>query len=74
MLPNIIPLICTVKFDNTLFVQSKSEGYGSPVVKVLDHGRHVMSSSPVPLKIRRVGQRFMLKLSRAETFSCGAVW
>ncbi|GFX51605.1 hypothetical protein TNCV_5013091 [Trichonephila clavipes] len=27
---------------------------GSPVVKVLDHGRHVMSSSPVPLKIRRV--------------------
>ncbi|GFY10261.1 uncharacterized protein TNCV_2629401 [Trichonephila clavipes] len=42
---------------------------GSPVVKVSDHGRHVMSSSPVPLKTRRVGQRCMLNLSRAETSS-----
>ncbi|GFY00713.1 phospholipase D1 [Trichonephila clavipes] len=42
---------------------------GSPVVKLLDHGRHVMSSSPVPLKIRRVGQRCTLNLSRAETSS-----
>ncbi|GFX22093.1 hypothetical protein TNCV_3054491 [Trichonephila clavipes] len=30
-----------------------SEGCGGPVVKVSDHGRHVMSSSPVPLKTRR---------------------
>ncbi|GFW74041.1 hypothetical protein TNCV_545651 [Trichonephila clavipes] len=30
-------------------------GCGSPVVKVSDHGRHVMSSSPVPRKTRRVG-------------------
>ncbi|GFX57444.1 transposable element Tcb2 transposase [Trichonephila clavipes] len=45
------------------------EGCGSPVVKALDHGRHVMSSSPIPLKTRRVGQRCTLKLSRAET-SC----
>ncbi|GFX35256.1 uncharacterized protein TNCV_100631 [Trichonephila clavipes] len=46
---------------------------GSPVVKVSDHGRHVMSSSPVPLKTRRVGQRCTLNLSRAETSSrwCG---
>ncbi|GFX88675.1 uncharacterized protein TNCV_833051 [Trichonephila clavipes] len=45
------------------------EGCGSPVVKVLDHGRHVMSSSPVPLKSRRVGQGCTLNLSRAETSS-----
>ncbi|GFV95410.1 uncharacterized protein TNCV_4574121 [Trichonephila clavipes] len=50
-------------------------GYGSPVVKVSDHGRHVMSSSPVPLKTRRVGQRCTLNLSRAETSSlwCGVI-
>ncbi|GFU63298.1 hypothetical protein TNCV_661321 [Trichonephila clavipes] len=28
---------------------------GSPVVRVSDHGKHAMSSSPVPLKTRRVG-------------------
>ncbi|GFT69684.1 uncharacterized protein TNCV_1298861 [Trichonephila clavipes] len=35
----------------------------------------VTSSSPVPLKTRRVGQRCTLNLSRAETFSrwCGVV-
>ncbi|GFV47815.1 uncharacterized protein TNCV_1329411 [Trichonephila clavipes] len=51
------------------------EGCGSPVVKVSDHGRHVMSSSPVPLKTRRVGQRCTLNLSRAEASSrwCGVV-
>ncbi|GFU44047.1 hypothetical protein TNCV_4963591 [Trichonephila clavipes] len=42
---------------------------GSPVVNVSDHGRHVMSSSPGPLKTRRVGQRCPLNLSRAETSS-----
>ncbi|GFV11709.1 uncharacterized protein TNCV_976981 [Trichonephila clavipes] len=48
---------------------------GSLVVKVSNHGRHVMSSSPVPLKTRRVGQRCTLNLSRPETFSrwCGVV-
>ncbi|GFU70827.1 uncharacterized protein TNCV_3667941 [Trichonephila clavipes] len=48
-------------------------GCGSPVVKVSNHGRHVMSSIPVPLKTRRVGQRCTLNLSRAETSSrwCG---
>ncbi|GFX45327.1 uncharacterized protein TNCV_2096121 [Trichonephila clavipes] len=46
---------------------------GNTVVKVSDHGRHVMSSSPVPLKPRRVGQRCTLNLTRAETSSrwCG---
>ncbi|GFW57176.1 uncharacterized protein TNCV_540931 [Trichonephila clavipes] len=51
------------------------EGCGSPVVKVSDHCRHVMSSIPVPLKTRRVGQRCTLNISRAETSSrwCGVV-
>ncbi|GFV38937.1 hypothetical protein TNCV_965041 [Trichonephila clavipes] len=44
--------------------------YGSPVVKVSDHGKHVMCSSPIPLKTHRVGQRSTLNLSRAETSSC----
>ncbi|GFX10008.1 uncharacterized protein TNCV_4101471 [Trichonephila clavipes] len=44
-------------------------GCGSPVVKVSDQGRHVMSSSPVPLKTRRVRQRCTLNLSRAEASS-----
>ncbi|GFS82256.1 uncharacterized protein TNCV_3340081 [Trichonephila clavipes] len=53
----------------------KIRGCGSPVVRVSDHGRYVMSSSPVPLKTRRVGQRRTLNLSRAETSSrwCGVV-
>ncbi|GFX90292.1 hypothetical protein TNCV_3848671 [Trichonephila clavipes] len=44
-----------------------------PVVKVSDHGRHVQSSSPVPLKTQRVGQRCTINLSRAGTSSrwCG---
>ncbi|GFV19423.1 transposable element Tc3 transposase [Trichonephila clavipes] len=52
-----------------------TEGCGRPVVKVSDHDRHVMCSSPVPLKTRRVGQRCTLILSRAETSSrwCGVV-
>ncbi|GFV51004.1 hypothetical protein TNCV_2540921 [Trichonephila clavipes] len=46
-----------------------------PVVKVSDHGRHVMSSSPVPLKTYRVGQRCTSNLSTAQMSSCwcGAV-
>ncbi|GFW17393.1 hypothetical protein TNCV_3906021 [Trichonephila clavipes] len=34
----------------------------------------VRSSSPVPLKTRRIGQRCTLNLSRAETSSVGVVW
>ncbi|GFS53744.1 uncharacterized protein TNCV_731381 [Trichonephila clavipes] len=45
------------------------------MVKVSDHGRHAMSSSPVPLKTRRVGERCALNLSKAQTSSrgCGVV-
>ncbi|GFT61367.1 hypothetical protein TNCV_1962611 [Trichonephila clavipes] len=49
-------------------------GYGSPIVKILDHGRHVLSSSPVPLKVHRVGQRLKLNLSRGDLSDyCGVV-
>ncbi|GFW09992.1 hypothetical protein TNCV_4207571 [Trichonephila clavipes] len=42
---------------------------GYQVVKVSNHGWHVSSSSPVPQKTRRVGQRCTLNLSRAEMSS-----
>ncbi|GFS95140.1 hypothetical protein TNCV_2704901 [Trichonephila clavipes] len=54
-------------------------GCGSPVVKVSNHGRHVMPKfdpGKVPLKTRRVEQRCTLNLSRAETSPsrwCGVV-
>ncbi|GFX26832.1 hypothetical protein TNCV_1840051 [Trichonephila clavipes] len=48
---------------------TKDQGCGSPVVKISDHGRHVMSSSPVPLKARRVEKRCTLNLSRAQMLS-----
>ncbi|GFY01575.1 hypothetical protein TNCV_2607591 [Trichonephila clavipes] len=51
------------------WARTQLEGYGSPVVKVSNHGSHVMSSSPVPLRTRRVGQRCTSNLSRAETSS-----
>ncbi|GFV63125.1 transposable element Tcb1 transposase [Trichonephila clavipes] len=53
--------------------QHDAQVCGNPGVKVSDHGRHVMSSSPVPLKTHRVGQRCTLNLSRADTSSrwCG---
>ncbi|GFX84034.1 uncharacterized protein TNCV_4858421 [Trichonephila clavipes] len=51
------------------------KGIGSPVVKVSDHGRHVMSLSPIPLKICRLGEEYALNLSRTQTYSrwCGVV-
>ncbi|GFT28180.1 uncharacterized protein TNCV_645471 [Trichonephila clavipes] len=57
------------------YLSQSTKSCGSPVVKVSNHGRHVMSSIPVPLKTRRVGQRCTLNLSRAETSSrwCGVV-
>ncbi|GFY24651.1 uncharacterized protein TNCV_1016971 [Trichonephila clavipes] len=63
------------KYPISLFVKRRNGDCGSPVVKVSDNGRHVMSSSPEPLKTRRVGQRCTLYLSRAETSSrwCGVV-
>ncbi|GFX18102.1 hypothetical protein TNCV_1577811 [Trichonephila clavipes] len=56
-------------FSNTI------EDCGSPVVKQSDHGRHVMSSSPVSLNTLHVGQRRTFNMSRAETSSrwCGVV-
>ncbi|GFY08784.1 uncharacterized protein TNCV_4659771 [Trichonephila clavipes] len=63
--------------DFVITCEAYSEGCcssPSPVVKVSDHGRHVMSSSPVPLKTRRVGKQCTLILSRAQTSSiwCGS--
>ncbi|GFX61443.1 hypothetical protein TNCV_823491 [Trichonephila clavipes] len=60
--------------QNFPLVQLDERGCGSPVVRISDHDRHVMSSSPVPLKDRRVEQRCTLNLSRAETSSRGVVW
>ncbi|GFY02739.1 uncharacterized protein TNCV_3506191 [Trichonephila clavipes] len=61
-------LVCRGRSEPSL------QGCGSRVVKVSDHGKPVMNSSPVPLKTHRVGQRCTLNLSRAETSSrwCGS--
>ncbi|GFW82720.1 hypothetical protein TNCV_3492911 [Trichonephila clavipes] len=51
-------------------------GHGSLVIKVTDsRDQRVMSSSLLPLNTRRVGQRCLLNLSRAQTFChwCGVV-
>ncbi|GFV59303.1 hypothetical protein TNCV_2340441 [Trichonephila clavipes] len=40
-------------WDSADHSSRSSGGCGSPVVKVLNHGRHVMSSSPAPLKTHR---------------------
>ncbi|GFX50681.1 uncharacterized protein TNCV_2722671 [Trichonephila clavipes] len=50
-------------------------GRGSLVVKASDRGWLVTSSSPEPMKTRRVGERCTLNLSRAQTSSrwCGVV-
>ncbi|GFW80497.1 uncharacterized protein TNCV_2415991 [Trichonephila clavipes] len=45
------------------------KGCRTPVVKESDHGRHVMSSSPVPPKTHRVGARYTSNLSSAQTSS-----
>ncbi|GFU92714.1 hypothetical protein TNCV_2892231 [Trichonephila clavipes] len=42
---------------------------GVPGGQVSNHGWHDSSSSPVPQKTRRVGQRCTLNLSRAEMYS-----
>ncbi|GFX85433.1 uncharacterized protein TNCV_3716071 [Trichonephila clavipes] len=55
---------------NHMLVAAVAEWYRYRTVACL-----VTSSSPVPLKTRRVGQRCTLNLSRAETSSrwCGVV-
>ncbi|GFW97439.1 uncharacterized protein TNCV_4991151 [Trichonephila clavipes] len=50
-------------------VSNIMSGCGSPVVKVSDHGRNIMSSSPVRLKTHRVRKPCTLNLSRTETSS-----
>ncbi|GFU30746.1 uncharacterized protein TNCV_1444581 [Trichonephila clavipes] len=62
----IVPTLLTAR----VIVAAKAEWYRCRYVACL-----VLSSSPVPLKTRRVGQRCMLNLSRAETSSqrCGVV-
>ncbi|GFW93271.1 hypothetical protein TNCV_2603891 [Trichonephila clavipes] len=50
-------------------------GRSSLVVKVSDRGWLITSSSSVPLKTRRVRERYMLNLSRSQTSSrrCGSL-
>ncbi|GFS73423.1 uncharacterized protein TNCV_1101491 [Trichonephila clavipes] len=50
-------------------------GRGNQVVKVSDRGWYVRSSNPVPLKSCRVGKRYILNQSRAQTSSrwCGLI-
>ncbi|GFT72017.1 hypothetical protein TNCV_2516411 [Trichonephila clavipes] len=67
-MPQIIFKIITVTDS-----PKQKRACGSLVVNLSDHGRHVMSSSPVPLNTRRVGQRCTLNLSRAETSPIGVV-
>ncbi|GFU56857.1 hypothetical protein TNCV_2437361 [Trichonephila clavipes] len=57
-LPSEINNVLTDDFSH------EEEGCGGPVVKVSDHRRHVMSSSPVPPKTHHAGQRCTLNLSR----------
>ncbi|GFX06296.1 uncharacterized protein TNCV_505161 [Trichonephila clavipes] len=72
---DIYPSISPCSVQSKREQRSKHVGCGSPVVKVSDHGRHVMSSNPLPLKTHRIGQRCVLNLLRAETSSrwCGVV-
>ncbi|GFX13143.1 hypothetical protein TNCV_2989071 [Trichonephila clavipes] len=51
--PNFLEL---KKYSRTSAFKLCRLACGGPVVKVSDHGRHSMSSSPVPLKNRRVGE------------------
>ncbi|GFU74582.1 hypothetical protein TNCV_5139031 [Trichonephila clavipes] len=45
-----------MSFDHGSNSEVHLRGCGSPVVKVLDYGRHVMSSNPVPLKPRHTAR------------------
>ncbi|GFY17431.1 uncharacterized protein TNCV_658441 [Trichonephila clavipes] len=61
-----ITLVWSSSLDHTSKLRG---GCGSLVVKVSDRGLHVTSSSLVPLKTRRVGERCTLNLSRAQMSS-----
>ncbi|GFT02188.1 hypothetical protein TNCV_84511 [Trichonephila clavipes] len=66
--------VCGLSPLLTITVRTNLKSCGSPVVKVLDHGRHVMISIPTPQKTCRVGQQCTLNLPRSETSSrwCGS--
>ncbi|GFX85210.1 hypothetical protein TNCV_1647571 [Trichonephila clavipes] len=71
-------VLIAVAEDKRNLAPSSDESRGlqsDSVDQVLDRGWHVMSSSPVPLKNRRVGKRCTLNLPRAQTSSrrCGVV-
>ncbi|GFW10598.1 transposable element Tc3 transposase [Trichonephila clavipes] len=61
--------------DNVVQSMATDLWQGYQVFKVSNHGWHVSSSSPVPQKTRRVGQRCTLNPSKAEMSSrwCGVV-
>ncbi|GFX35474.1 retrovirus-related Pol polyprotein from transposon 17.6 [Trichonephila clavipes] len=63
------------KLSKTQQSWSTIEREAFAIVWSLKSLKHVMSSSPVPPKTRRVGQRCTLNMSRAEKFSlwCGVV-
>ncbi|GFX28278.1 uncharacterized protein TNCV_1125321 [Trichonephila clavipes] len=67
--PSTLPL-SVILTSRKILVAAVAEWYRYRTVACL-----VTSSSPVPLKTRRVGQRCTLNLSRAETSSrwCGVV-
>ncbi|GFW43598.1 uncharacterized protein TNCV_4769501 [Trichonephila clavipes] len=67
-------VVCSAFVPNATCL-ALSGDHDNLVVKVSDHGWLITSSSPVPLKTRRIGERCMLNLSRAETSSrwCGVV-
>ncbi|GFX36526.1 uncharacterized protein TNCV_2031071 [Trichonephila clavipes] len=70
-LPGMDPPVGSIReLPNTRSVAAVAEWYRHRIV-----AGFVTSSSPVPLKTRRVGQRCTLNLSRAETSSrwCGVV-
>ncbi|GFW97473.1 glutamyl aminopeptidase [Trichonephila clavipes] len=68
--PMVTYLVCFIVSDFQFQGTTTSSGK-----QVSDRGWHVTSSSPVPLKTRRVGERCMLNLSRAQASSrwCGVV-
>ncbi|GFV95143.1 hypothetical protein TNCV_1292611 [Trichonephila clavipes] len=71
-----VRLYLAATYHNAMLMDDNNgHGRDSQVVKVSDRGRLVTSSSPVPLNIRRVRERCVLNLSRAQTSSrwCGVV-
>ncbi|GFW51694.1 histone-lysine N-methyltransferase SETMAR [Trichonephila clavipes] len=54
-------------------VRRLCSGCGSLVVEVSERGWHITSSSPVPLKTHRVGQRCTLNMSKVQRPPVGGV-